>query len=61
MMVACCVLTLLTAGAVVLTGTVGIGGIVFASACAVMMVARCFRWAENIVIDATPSNNPVGR
>ncbi len=42
MMVACCVPMLLIAGALVLTGTVGIGGIVFALACVGMMAVMMF-------------------
>lgn len=42
MMIACCVPMLIIAGALVLTGSVSIGGLVFALGCVVMMAAMMF-------------------
>ncbi|AII11178.1 hypothetical protein [Rhodococcus opacus] len=42
MMVACCIPMLLVAGALIATGTVGIGGLVFAVACLGMMAVMMF-------------------
>ena len=42
MMVACCIPMLVIAGALVFTGTVGVGGLVFALACVGMMAVMMF-------------------
>ncbi|MBC2644868.1 MULTISPECIES: hypothetical protein [unclassified Rhodococcus (in: high G+C Gram-positive bacteria)] len=42
MMIACCIPMLVVAVALIVTGTVGIGGVVFALACLGMMAAMMF-------------------
>ncbi|WP_156665471.1 hypothetical protein [Rhodococcus phenolicus] len=42
MMLACCVPMLIIAGALVLTGSASVGGLVFALACAAMMAMMMF-------------------